>query len=297
MRILVTGSNGQLGSEIKDIAKQYKNFDFYFTDRNSLNICDSTKVKNFLLENEIEVIINCAAYTKVEAAENNREKAFEVNSKAVADLVSNADTLHIKIIHISTDYVFDGTSYFSYNENDVTNPLNVYGKSKLEGENFLVNSDVNGIVIRTSWLYSQFGSNFVKSVLRLGTERNSLGVVSNEVGSPTNAKDLAIFCLELLAKNKTLNNKGKVYHYSNHGVASWFDFAKAIMEFANIECMINAIETKDYSTFAKRPIFSVLNKSNIEKDFNIQIPFWRDSLKKCIETLKKKHNETFNNLS
>ena len=297
MRILVTGSNGQLGSEIKDIAEQYKNFDFYFTDRNSLNICDSTKVKNFLLENEIEVIINCAAYTKVEAAENNREKAFEVNSKAVADLVANADTLHIKIIHISTDYVFDGTSYFSYNENDVTNPLNVYGKSKLEGENFLVNSDVNGIVIRTSWLYSQFGSNFVKSMLRLGTERNSLGVVSNEVGSPTNAKDLAIFCLELLAKNKTLNTKGKVYHYSNHGVASWFDFAKAIMEFANIECMINAIETKDYSTFTKRPIFSVLNKSNIEKDFNIQIPFWRDSLKKCIEILKKKHNETFNNLS
>lgn len=297
MQILVTGSNGQLGSEIKDIAKQYKNFDFYFTDRNSLNICDSTKVKNFLLEKEIEVIINCAAYTKVEAAENNREKAFEVNSKAVADLVANADTLHIKIIHISTDYVFDGTSYFSYNENDVTNPLNVYGKSKLEGENFLVNSDVNGIVIRTSWLYSQFGSNFVKSVLRLGTERNSLGVVSNEVGSPTNAKDLAIFCLELLAKNKILNKKGKVYHYSNHGVASWFDFAKAIMEFANIECIINAIETKDYSTFAKRPIFSVLNKSNIEKDFNIQIPFWRDSLKKCIETLKKKHNETFNNLS
>jgi dTDP-4-dehydrorhamnose reductase len=285
MKILITGSNGQLGSEIKDIADQYKNFDFYFTDRISLNICDADEVKNFLLENKIETMINCAAYTQVDAAENDRESAFEVNSKAVANLVANAEALQIKIIHISTDYVFDGTYHVPYKENDATSPLGIYGKSKLEGENFLVNADVNGIVIRTSWLYSQFGANFVKTMLRLGAERDSIGVISDQIGSPTNAKDLAVVCLEILVKNKTLNANGKIYHYSNHGVASWYDFAKSIMEFANITCNVNPIETKDYPTPAKRPYYSVLNKSKIIKDFSIETPYWRDSLKECVKKI------------
>lgn len=287
MRILITGSNGQLGSEFKKLANYYKEFDFFFTDYDTLNICDALRVKIFLKENEIETIINCAAYTQVDLAENDRDKAFEVNSKAVANLVANAKALKIKIIHISTDYVFDGISHMPYKETDITNPIGVYGKSKLEGEDFLVNADINGIVIRTSWLYSQFGGNFVKTMMRLGTQKDIIGVVSDQIGSPTNAKDLALVCLDILAKNKILNSKGKIYHYSNKGVASWYDFAKSIMEFANIECKVDAVESKDYPTKAKRPHYSIFNKSKITEDFNITIPYWRDSLKDCIKKINK----------
>lgn len=286
MRILVTGSRGQLGTEIRNIAEQYKAFYFYFTDRITLNICDTIEVKNFLSDNKIDAIVNCAAYTQVDAAENDPDNAFEVNSKAVANLVSISEVLKIKIIHISTDYVFDGTHHIPYKETDTTCPLGVYGKSKLAGELFLMNSDVNGIVIRTSWLYSQFGSNFVKTILRLGAERNSLGVISDQIGSPTNAKDLAEVCLEILAKNTILTANGKLYHYSNQGVASWFDFAKAIMEFSHITCKVKPIETKEYPTPAKRPNYSVFNKSKIMQDFTIEIPYWRDSLKECVEKIR-----------
>jgi dTDP-4-dehydrorhamnose reductase len=286
LRILVTGSRGQLGTEIRNIAEQYKAFYFYFTDRITLNICDTIEVKNFLSDNKIDAIVNCAAYTQVDAAENDPDNAFEVNSKAVANLVSISEVLKIKIIHISTDYVFDGTHHIPYKETDTTCPLGVYGKSKLAGELFLMNSDVNGIVIRTSWLYSQFGSNFVKTILRLGAERNSLGVISDQIGSPTNAKDLAEVCLEILAKNTILTANGKLYHYSNQGVASWFDFAKAIMEFSHITCKVKPIETKEYPTPAKRPNYSVFNKSKIMQDFTIEIPYWRDSLKECVEKIR-----------
>ena len=174
-----------------------------------------------------------------------------------------------------------------YKETDITNPIGVYGKSKLEGEDFLVNADINGIVIRTSWLYSQFGCNFVKTMMRLGTQKDIIGVVSDQIGSPTNAKDLALVCLDILAKNKILNSKGKIYHYSNKGVASWYDFAKSIMEFANIECKVDTVETKDYPIKAKRPHYSIFNKSKIIEDFNITIPYWRDSLKDCIKKINK----------
>lgn len=285
MRILITGSNGQLGSEFKKLSSYYKEFNLFFRDYDTLNICDTVRVKNFLKENKIDAIINCAAYTQVDLAENESDKAFEVNSKGVANLVINSEVLNIKIIHISTDYVFDGTSNIPYKEDDNTNPIGVYGKSKLEGEDYLVNSEVNGIIIRTSWLYSQFGDNFVKTIISLATKKDIIGVVSDQIGSPTYAKDLAIVCLEILEKKMILNLKGKIYHYSSLGVASWYDFAKSIIEFANIDCKVDALETKDYPTLAKRPHYSIFNKSKIIEDFNIKIPFWRESLKDCIKII------------
>ena len=287
MKVLVTGSKGQLGSEIRNIANNYKQLDFYFTDRDTLNVCDFFDVKKFVESNKIEAIINCAAYTQVDQAGNDRENAFKINSSAISNLVQVSEEQNIKLIHISTDYVFDGTNHIPYKENDVTSTIGVYGMSKLEGENFLVNSNANGIVIRTSWLYSQFGANFVKTMMRLGRERDSLGVISDQIGSPTNARDLAVSCLEILSKNTKLNTNGHIYHFSNEGVASWFDFAKAIMEFADISCQVTPIETKDYPTPAKRPHYSVLNKSKIKEDFKIEIPYWRDSLKDCIENITK----------
>lgn len=287
MKVLVTGSNGQLGSEIRNISNDYKQFDFYFTNRDSLNICDYSDVKNFVESNKIEAIINCAAYTQVDKAENDCKNAFKVNSSGVSNLVQVSEEHNVKLIHVSTDYVFDGTNHTPYKETDATSPLGVYGSSKLEGENFLVNSNVNGVVIRTSWLYSQFGANFVKTMMRLGRERDSLDVISDQIGSPTNARDLAVSCLEILSKNTKLNTNGYIYHYSNEGVASWFDFARAIIELSGISCRVNPIETKDYPTPATRPCYSVLNKSKIKEDFKIEIPYWRDSLKDCIENLIK----------
>jgi dTDP-4-dehydrorhamnose reductase len=287
MKVLVTGSIGQLGSEIRNISNDYKQFDFYFTNRDSLNICDYSDVKNFVESNKIEAIINCAAYTQVDKAENDRENAFTVNSTGVSNLVQVSEEHNVKLIHVSTDYVFDGTNHSPYKETDATTPLGVYGSSKLAGENFLINSSVNGVVIRTSWLYSQFGANFVKTMMRLGRERDSLDVISDQIGSPTNARDLAVSCLEILSKNKKLNTNGHIYHFSNEGVASWFDFARAIMNLSGISCRVNPIETKDYPTPAKRPSYSVLNKSKIKKDFKIEIPYWRDSLKDCIGNLIK----------
>lgn len=287
MKVLVTGSNGQLGSEIRNISNDYKQFDFYFTNRDSLNICDYSNVKNFVESNKIEAIINCAAYTQVDKAENDRENAFKVNSTGVSNLVQVSEEHNAKLIHVSTDYVFDGTNHSPFKETDATSPLGVYGSSKLEGEKFLVNSNVNGVVIRTSWLYSKFGANFVKTMMRLGRERDSLDVISDQIGSPTNARDLAVSCLEILSKNTKLNTNGHIYHFSNEGVASWFDFARAIMELSGISCRVNPIETKDYPTPATRPSYSVLNKSKIKEDFKIEIPYWRDSLKDCIENLIK----------
>lgn len=287
MKVLVTGSIGQLGSEIRNISNDYKQFDFYFTNRDSLNICDYSVVKNFFESNKIEAIINCAAYTQVDKAENDRENAFKVNSTGVSNLVQVSEEHNVKLIHVSTDYVFDGANHSPYKETDATRPLGVYGSSKLEGENFLVNSKVNGVVIRTSWLYSQFGANFVKTMMRLGRERDTLDVISDQIGSPTNARDLAVSCLEILSKNTKLNTNGHIYHFSNEGVASWFDFARAIMELSGISCRVNPIETKDYPTPATRPSYSVLNKSKIKEDFKIEIPYWRDSLKNCIENIMK----------
>ena len=287
MNILVTGSNGQLGSEIKDIAASYRNFRFFFTDLPVLDICNTNQLGVFIAKNKIDTVINCAAYTAVDAAEQNAAIAEEVNAIGVLNLVNALAKVNGKLIHISTDYVFDGNGFLPYQETDEVNPMGVYGNTKRNGELAVVNGNIDGIVIRTSWLYSAYGTNFVKTMLRLGTEKKEVNVIYDQVGTPTNASDLAIVCIELLSHSNQLNTKGNVYHYSNEGVASWYDFAKAIMELGKIECEARPIETKDYPTAAKRPHFSVLNKAKIKNDFEIEIPYWRASLARCISKLKQ----------
>jgi len=289
MNILVTGSNGQLGSEIKDVAASYKSFRFFFMDLPALDICNSTQLEIFIIKNNIDTVINCAAYTSVDAAEENVVIAEQVNGAGVLNLVHALAKVNGKLIHISTDYVFDGTGFLPYQELDKTNPMGVYGKTKRNGELAVINSDIDAIVIRTSWLYSAYGTNFVKTMRRLGKERNELNVIYDQIGTPTNASDLAKTCLDILAYSKetNINTKGNVYHYSNEGVASWYDFARAIMDLGEVDCKIKPIETKDYPTAAKRPHFSILNKAKIKNDFEIEIPYWRDSLAICISKLKK----------
>lgn len=290
MNILVTGSNGQLGSEIRDLIEGYKYFSFFFRDLPNLDICNSSQLDGFLKDKNINAVINCAAYTAVDNAELDTEIAEKVNTEGVLKLVTALKKVNGKLIHISTDYVFDGNSFLPYEESDEINPLGVYGNTKRGGELAVINSDIDGIVIRTSWLYSAYGNNFVKSMLRLGNERDELGVIFDQVGTPTNASDLAKTCLDILSfKRQTkLNSKGKIYHFSNEGVSSWYDFAIAIMALGKVDCHVKPIETKDYPTAAKRPNFSVLNKSNIKNDFKITIPYWRDSLEKCIDKLNSK---------
>ena len=290
MNILVTGSNGQLGSEIKDLAANYKNFRFFFRDLPTLDICNSDQLDVFFTENKINTVINCAAYTAVDKAEQDAEIAEKVNSEGVLNLVNALAKVNGKLIHISTDYVFDGNSFLPYQESDEVNPIGVYGNTKRSGELAVLNSDIDGIVIRTSWLYSAYGNNFVKTMLRLGNERDELGVIFDQVGTPTNASDLAQACLDILSSKKQskMNSKGNLYHFSNEGVASWYDFAITIMALGKVVCHIKPIETKDYPTAAKRPHFSVLNKSKIKKDFEIEIPYWRNSLAACITKLHKK---------
>ena len=288
MNILVTGSNGQLGSEIKDLVLNYKNFNFLFKDLPELNICNSNQLDLFFFENKINTVINCAAYTAVDKAEGDEILAEKVNSEGVLNLVNAVEKVNGKLIHISTDYVFDGNSFSPYQEIDEVNPIGIYGKTKRRGELAVINSDIDGIVIRTSWLYSAYGNNFVKTMLKLGNERDELGVIFDQVGTPTNASDLAKICLKILSDESSANisTKGKIYHYSNEGVTSWYDFARAIMELGSLDCKVRPLETKHYPTPAKRPYYSVLNKSKIKTDFNIEIPYWRDSLEKCIEKLK-----------
>jgi dTDP-4-dehydrorhamnose reductase len=288
MRVLITGSNGQLGSEIKELENNYNKVDFIFKDLPELDICNFEVLQAFIIDNDINAVINCAAYTAVEKAEEDAEIARKVNYEGVLNLVNALNRVNGKLIHISTDYVFDGNNFFPYKELDPVSPIGVYGKTKRAGELAVLNSDIDSIVIRTSWLYSSYGNNFVKTMLRLGSEKENLGVIFDQVGTPTNASDLAKTCLEILSykKQTKMNTKGNLYHFSNEGIASWYDFAIAIMDFANVDCHVKPIETKDYPTPAKRPHFSVLNKSKIKNDFEIQIPYWRDSLKDCIEKIK-----------
>ena len=288
MNILVTGSNGQLGSEIKDLVTNYKDFNFFFRDLPKLNICDAEAINTFIFNQNINAVINCAAYTAVDLAEEDLVIAEQVNANGVLNLVNALEKVDGKLIHISTDYVFDGNNFLPYKESDPVSPIGVYGKTKRAGELVILNSSIDALVIRTSWLYSAFGNNFVKTMLKLGHERDELGVIFDQVGTPTYACDLAKTCLDILLdkSSENISMNGKIYHYSNEGVTSWYDFAKAIMELGSIDCKVRPIETKDYPTPAKRPHFSVLNKTKIKKDFNIEIPYWRDSLDKCVKKLK-----------
>jgi dTDP-4-dehydrorhamnose reductase len=288
MNILVTGSNGQLGSEIKDLEANFTNFNFFFMDLPELDICNSSQLNIFVNDNNINTVINCAAYTAVDKAEEDAEIAEQVNSIGVSNLVNALETVNGKLIHISTDYVFNGDHFLPYKDSDPVSPIGVYGETKRAGELAVINSDIDSVVIRTSWLYSSYGNNFVKTMLRLGNEKENLGVIFDQVGTPTYARDLARTCLEILCGESSVNisKNGNLYHYSNEGVTSWYDFAIAIMELGNVNCKVNPIQTKDYTTLAKRPQYSVLNKSKIKADFKIEIPYWRDSLKDCIEKIK-----------
>jgi dTDP-4-dehydrorhamnose reductase len=288
MNILVTGSNGQLGSEIKDLAVNYTKFSFFFKDLPALDICSFEALQDFIIDHKINAVINCAAYTAVDKAEEDAEIAKQVNSIGVSNLVNALHTVNGKLIHISTDYVFDGNHFLPYKESDPVSPIGVYGETKRAGELAVLNSAIDAIVIRASWLYSSYKNNFVKTMLRLGSEKENLGVIFDQVGTPTYARDLAKTCLEILCENnaENISKNGSLYHYSNEGVASWYDFAISIMELGGENCEVKPIQTKDYPTLAKRPHYSVLNKSKIKTDFKIEIPYWRDSLKNCIEKIK-----------
>ncbi|MEF3192071.1 MAG: dTDP-4-dehydrorhamnose reductase [Campylobacterales bacterium] len=283
LKVLVTGARGQVGSEIKELASAYP-YTFYFCDKDELDITNQQNLEAYVVANGINTIINCAAYTAVDRAEQEPELADQVNHHAVHNLAAIAKKHSIRLIHLSTDYVFDGTNFKPYREEDNTNPLNVYGKSKLDGEKaILALNPQRTIIIRTSWVYSYYGANFVKTMLRLGKERESLGVVFDQVGTPTYAKDLAKTVLEILPKIDNLSVE--IYHYTNEGVLSWYDFAKEIMKMAKLPCHINPIETHQYPTPAKRPHYSLLNKAKIKATFGIEIPYWKDGLDECLRRL------------
>ncbi len=286
--ILVTGSHGQLGSEIRELSSENEH-KFFFTDSQELDISDKKKVEFFCIKNNIEVIINCAAYTSVDKAEEEVENADKINHLAVKYLAEISKKQNIKLIHISTDYVFDGMNFKPYVETDVTNPQGVYGRTKLDGEKAMLKiNSKNSIIIRTSWVYSSYGNNFLKTMLRLGKEKDSLGVIFDQVGTPTFANDLAKTIIHIIQHSAfNIQHSVMVYHYSNEGACSWYDFAKAIFELSNIQCDVKSIETKEYPTPAKRPHYSLLNKAKIKREYSITIPYWRDSLKKCLMNMEE----------
>lgn len=286
MRILIAGSNGQLGNEIRELAKDYPDFDFIYTDIAELDITDGLKVDVFFADNTPQAIINCAAYTAVDKAESDETTAYLINATAVENLAKSAAKSGVLMVHISTDYVFDGKSYLPYSESDKTNPQSAYGRTKLAGENAVIQYAGKGIIIRTAWLYSAFGNNFVKTMIKYGTERDGLNVVYDQVGTPTYAKDLAKAILDIIP-SASLKPGVDLFHYSNEGVASWYDFARTVIALSGINCDIKPILTEEYPLPAPRPCFSVLNKSKIKKTYKIEIPYWSDSVKDCIRRLGK----------
>lgn len=289
MKILVTGAYGQLGSELKGIEMQFPNYHFLFTDVDTLDITSETAVESYFNKTQLDFVINCAAYTAVDKAEIEFQIAENVNSLAPKLLGKYSKKVDARLIQVSTDYVFAGDANQPYSESDAVNPQGVYGKTKLQGELNCLNENPDSVVIRTSWLYSEFGNNFVKTMLRLGSERESLNVVFDQVGTPTYAADLAKTILSVIqaSEKDSANFIPGIYHYSNEGVASWFDFAKTIFEIENIQCNVNPVLSDQFPTPAKRPHFSVLNKSKIRNTFGIEIPYWRDSLRICLEKMEK----------
>ena len=280
--ILITGANGQLGSEIRVASAHFPQFRFFFTDVTELDICNREAVHAYMAENHMDGIVNCAAYTAVDKGEDDAETCYRINRDAVKNLAEAAREYKLDIIHVSTDYVFDGKSYLPYTEVMQVNPSSVYGKSKLEGERILMEICPEAVIVRTSWLYSSFGNNFVKTMLRLGQERDMLNVIFDQVGTPTYAADLAVALLSILAAGKPAAG---IYHYSNEGVCSWYDFTRSIHRLAGISCDLVPIESKEYPVRTPRPHFSVLNKAKIKQTYGIEIPHWEDSLEKCIRLL------------
>jgi len=285
MKILITGSNGQLGCEIRELSVAYPLYEFLLTDINELDITDAASVNQFFAVYNPDAIINCAAYTAVDKAETDEETAYLINAAAPGNLARAAAECGAFMVHISTDYVYDGHNFRPYIETDKINPVSVYGKSKAAGEEAVHQAKGKALIIRTSWLYSAFGNNFIKTILKYGIERDMMNIVFDQTGTPTYARDLAKAILDILPLAMSAGEI-EVYHYSNEGVTSWYDFAKTIVEISGIRCRINAIGTKDYPLPAVRPFYSVLDKSKIKKKFQIEIPYWRDSVKLCIQRLR-----------
>lgn len=283
-KILITGSKGQLGSEIRALSKVYSEYTFLLTDFEELDITNHKKVEQFIVKNNVNTIVNCAAYTAVDKAEEEYELSNQLNHLAVENFARISKRYQIKLIHISTDYVFDGIQHKPYIESDPSNPQSVYGQTKLAGEDAMLRvNPKNSIIIRTSWVYSSFGNNFVKTMLKLAKEKGELSVICDQIGTPTYAGDLAKAILEIIPK---LDHKAvELFHYSNEGVCSWYDFAKAIFEITDMNVKINAIESSEFPTAAKRPYFSVLNKSKIKNRFQIKIANWRDALKDALKKM------------
>jgi dTDP-4-dehydrorhamnose reductase len=284
--ILVTGANGQLGSELKVIST-YEAINFIFTDVMELNLVRAEDVNAFFNTNKIDYCINCAAYTAVDKAEKDVNAARAINVEAVQNLAEACTINHTTLFHISTDFVFRGDAHLPINEEQKPDPVSVYGFTKLQGENIALRTNPKTIVLRTSWLYSSFGNNFVKTMIRLGKERSDLGIIVDQIGTPTYAGDLAKAIVEIIRKSDELEleeNYG-LYHYSNEGVASWYDFAKAIFEIKSMDVPLKALSTEQYPTPAKRPNYSLMDKSKIKDTFKVEIPYWRDSLKICLDLL------------
>lgn len=278
--VLVTGGDGQLASCIKSEAKNVEEVKFIIKNSSELDITSKEKLDTFFSDNIIDYCINCAAYTRVDAAEDNIEKAFKINSEAVRNLAEICKKTKTVLIHVSTDFVFDGNKKEPYNEMDTPDPQSVYGSSKLEGEKEIISVLKEHFIIRTSWLYSEYGNNFMKTMLRLANNNSNINVVEDQQGSPTYARDLATFILKII---ETQSNKFGVYHYSNLGKTSWYGFAKEIFKLSNNSIDIKPIGTKDYPTPAKRPRFSVLDTTKAQNTFNITIPKWNESLEMTLK--------------
>ncbi len=285
--ILITGANGQLGNCLRDLAADYQNlYHYYYTDVDTLDITDASAIEAFVTENSIDIIINAAAYTAVDKAEDDQENAYRINCTAVKNLAEVAKKHGLFLVHISTDYVFSGELATPHVETDATAPKSVYGSTKLAGERAIEESGCLAVIIRTSWLYSEYGNNFVKTMLRLGAERDVVRVVSDQVGGPTYAGDLARAVMGILEHKP--ESGVDYYHFANEGVCSWFDFAKAIMELGGLGCRVEAIPTSDYPAKARRPAFSLFNLRKIKGTLGVGIPYWRDSLVLTINKLQQK---------
>lgn len=284
MNILITGANGQLGNCLRDLAADYQDFyRFYYTDVDTLDITDASAVEKYIVDNRIDIILNAAAYTAVDRAEDDQENAYRINCTAVGNLAEAAKRHGLFLVHISTDYVFSGESEVPYVETDTPAPMSVYGSTKLAGERAIVGSGCRAVVIRTSWLYSEYGHNFVKTMLKLGREREEVRVVCDQIGGPTYAGDLARVVMAMLEHQPETGVE--FYHFANEGVCSWFDFAKTIMEMAGLPCRVEAIPSSEYPAKAHRPPFSVFNLSKIKAATQMAIPHWRDSLELTINKL------------
>lgn len=282
-KILVTGANGQLGQSLQKISSKFENFEFIFTDYETLDISNKEEVLNFFWQNEPHFCINAAAYTAVDLAETETEKAFLINADGPENLAEACAEYNAQFIHVSTDYVYDGENNLPYSEDDFTNPVSVYGASKLAGDNLVMETNPHSVILRTSWVYSEFGKNFVKTMLQLFATKDELNIVADQFGQPTNATDLAEAIMEIVNSDKITTG---IYNFSNVGKISWFDFAQKIADFSNSKIKLNAIETSQYPTPAKRPKNSTLNLEKIEKTFNITLKPWEESLEKTIHLLK-----------